>query len=335
MKPIIKKLSFGLIVLFAMLTSIVACKKDKAPAVDLPTLTTADVVGVSNVAVELGGEITNTGGGTITKFGLVLSSVEPVPTIALNDDMTEESNGTIGAFGGTFQNLTVNKTYYVRAYATNAKGTAYGDVKIFVIDASGNLYHTVKIGTQTWLLENLKTTKYTDNSDIPLKELTGWANLATDAMCWYGADAVDNKNLYGGLYNWYAVNHTDPLKKLAPSGWRIPTVADWQTLNANSVNNLSTLGKHLKEVGNAHWLASVNITATNSTGFTALPGGYRNFNTEVFGGITFSAYFWSAGEDMGNIFHNRMNNNSDAFSEFSIASATYKNYGFSVRCIKE
>lgn len=335
MRPLLKKISSPFIVLFAMLIGIAACKRDKQPTLTLPALTTLEVLGSSNANVQCGGSITSTGGGSITKFGIVLSSTVTTPTLEAKDDFTEETNGDVGEFGTNFTNLLVNKTYYVRAYATNAKGTAYGEVITFVIDASGNLYHTVKIGTQTWLLENLKTTKYTDDTDIPFVGLAGWANLNSDAMCWYAADAMVNKNLYGGLYNWYAVNHTDPNKKLAPSGWRIPTVADWQTLNTNTAKDLTKLGKELKEAGNVNWNLVVGITATNSTGFTALPGGYRNFNADTFGGIKISSYFWSAGENGGSIFHNRMNSNSDAFSEFSIDATLYKNYGFSVRCIKE
>lgn len=334
MRPLLKKISSPLIVLFAMFISIAACKKDKGPTVSLATLTTLEISGSTIADAKAGGNVTSTGGASITTFGIVWSNTNLLPTLDNSEGYTEEIDGETGSYDASFNNLGVNKTYYVRAYATNAKGTAYGDVKIFVVDASENVYRTVKIGTQTWMLENLKTTKYQGGADIPIVEAAGWANLGTHAMSWYGAVEA-NKDIYGGLYNWYAVNQADPNKKLAPSGWRIPTVADWQTLNTNTANDLTKLGKVLKEAGNAHWLAAVDITATNSTHFTALPGGYRSYNTDSFGGITFSSYFWSAGENGGSIFHNRMNNNSDAFSEFSIDAALYKNYGFSVRCIKE
>ena len=96
-----------------------------------------------------------------------------------------------------------------------------------VTDKDDNVYHTVTIGTQTWMAENLKTTKYNDGTAIPLvTDSTAWTSLLTPAYCWYNYDATTYKNTYGALYNWYAVN----TGKLAPIGWHVATDAEWTTL---------------------------------------------------------------------------------------------------------
>ena len=98
---------------------------------------------------------------------------------------------------------------------------------LMATDADGNVYHTVTIGTQTWTVENLKTSKYNDGTKIPLvTDGTTWGNLTTPGYCWHNNDAATNKATYGALYNWYAVN----TGKLAPSGWHVPTDAEWTTL---------------------------------------------------------------------------------------------------------
>src|SRR5674476_633708 len=117
-----------------------------------------------------------------------------------------------------------------------------GDSSNTVTDIEGNVYHTVKIGTQTWMVENLKTTKYKDGTAIPLvTDNKVWINLPTPAYCWYDNDATTYKNTYGALYNWYAVN----TGKLAPTGWHIPTDAEWTTLQ-NYVGGELVAGDKMK-----------------------------------------------------------------------------------------
>jgi uncharacterized protein (TIGR02145 family) len=97
-----------------------------------------------------------------------------------------------------------------------------------VTDADGNVYQAVKIGTQTWMAENLRTTKFSDGTPIPnVTDNAAWGNTATSAYCWYNND-IANATPYGALYNWYTVNSG----KLAPTGWHIPTTAEWQTLSS-------------------------------------------------------------------------------------------------------
>jgi len=103
-----------------------------------------------------------------------------------------------------------------------------------VTDIDGNVYHTVKIGTQVWMAENLKTTKYNDASSIPnLTDNAGWVGLTSGAYCWYNNDAITNKNIYGALYNWYAVN----TGKLCPGGWHIPAISEWETMENHLIVN--------------------------------------------------------------------------------------------------
>jgi len=135
-------------------------------------------------------------------------------------------------------------------------------------DVDGNNYKTIKIGNQEWMAENLKTTKYKDGTSIPLfTAATPMANFTSPGYCWYNSDSATYRNSYGALYNWYAVN----TGKLAPTGWHVPTEAEWNTLIAY-LGGESVAGGKLKEAGTSHW-SSPNTGATNEVGFSALPGG--------------------------------------------------------------
>jgi uncharacterized protein (TIGR02145 family) len=174
-----------------------------------------------------------------------------------------------------------------------------------------------KIGDQVWMAENLRTTKFNDGTPIALvTDKKEWANLETPAYCWYNNRAAKYKNSsYGTLYNWYAVN-TD---KLCPTGWHVPTKDEWGTLTTYLGGERVATGK-LKETGTTHW-NSPNTDATNESGFTALPGGYRA--NGAFESIGYRGLWWSS-------------------SEYSTASAysgiiifdNEKRSGFSVRCVK-
>ena len=134
-----------------------------------------------------------------------------------------------------------------------------------VKDIDGNIYHTVTIGNQVWMVENLKTTRYNDGTAIPnVTDSSVWSKLSTPAYCWYNNDASSYKATYGALYNWYAVN----VQKLCPKGWHVASNAEFYALNSFLDGEC---GK-LKEAGTIHWY-SPNKGATNETGFTALPGG--------------------------------------------------------------
>jgi len=225
--------------------------------------------------------------------------------------------------------LTPGTTYHFRIKATNELGTTYSDdmpFKTYVVaDADNNMYHSVTIGTQTWMQENLRTTLYNDNSSIPLvTDKTEWKNLSSAGYCWYDNDGDSYKSAYGALYNWYTVN----TGKLCPSGWHVPTNAEWITL-ANYLGGESVAGDKLKEAGSDYW-GDLN-TGTNETGFTALPGGYRT-EEGIFTNIGINAQFWSASSLLPTssysvILYNNARNISRA--------GTTNVYGLSVRCIKD
>jgi uncharacterized protein (TIGR02145 family) len=181
-----------------------------------------------------------------------------------------------------------------------------------VKDADGNKYNTVKIGNQVWMVENLKTTKYNDGSAIPnIIDFNQWGSLTFGAYCNYD-NVESNAATYGRLYNWYAVN----TGKLAPTGWHVPTSEEWITLKNYVAANLGISDSVAKALASTtNWASSSkegaignDLTKNNSTGFTALPGGYRRnyghgigkdgdiWYTGTFVNIGEVGYWWSSTE---------------------------------------
>ena len=139
-----------------------------------------------------------------------------------------------------------------------------------VTDIDGNIYHTITIGTQTWTVENLRTTHYRDGIPIPnVMNNMSWHKLTTGAYCNYNNISSNSAN-YGRLYNWYAISNSH---NIAPTGFHVPTVAEWKIL-IDYVGGANVAGSSLKETGTMHW--RTNKGATNSSGFTALPSGGRD-----------------------------------------------------------
>ncbi len=190
-------------------------------------------------------------------------------------------------------------------------------------DADGNVYTSVTIGTQVWMIENLKTTKFNDGTDIPLiTDNTAWSNLTTPAYCWYDNNDLTYKTDYGALYNWYAVN----TGKLCPIGWHVPSIEEWITLIDYLGGYVIASGK-LIETSTTHW-QSPHTWVTNETNFTALPGGYR-WSDGTFSGINVEAYFLSSTADDGiNLF---IENGNSWIGEMTVDN----NNGLSIRCIKD
>ncbi len=188
-----------------------------------------------------------------------------------------------------------------------------------VTDVEGNVYPTVTIGTQTWMAENLKTTKYRDSTLIPdITNNSEWYTLVTGAYC-----NGDNPRTYGKLYNWYAVS----TGKLAPAGWHVATDADWTTLSTYLGGEGVAAGK-LKESGTVHWLTP-NIGSTNDSLFSALPGGNRD---STYHSVNTSGYWWSATEyNSAQAWFRIMNHESTGLGRFPTGN---KEFGFSVRCVK-
>jgi uncharacterized protein (TIGR02145 family) len=192
-----------------------------------------------------------------------------------------------------------------------------------VTDMDGNVYKTVKIGNQVWMAENLKTTRYNDGTPIPyVSDNYEWRNLTTGAYCYYKND-YSNNAIYGKLYNWYAVN----TGKLAPKGWHVPTDTEWQTL-VDYLGGEDAAGGKMKST--SFW-ESPNKGASNSSGFTALPAGYRLYNG-TFYGIGKYGSFWSSTEsDTNDAWYRSLNyDSSNAYR-----NNFYKDSGFSVRCVKD
>jgi uncharacterized protein (TIGR02145 family) len=196
-----------------------------------------------------------------------------------------------------------------------------------VTDIDGNVYNTVTIGTQIWLKENLKTTRYRDGSIIPNDtNNTTWHNLSTGAMCYFFNDSITNKAIYGGLYNWYAVNDS---RNLAPIGCHVASDTEWTTL-INYLGGANVAGGKLKEADTSHW-DSPNTGATNVTGFTALPGGSRS-SYGSWGNIGNSFYCWSSHEiSASNAWYLSMSYNSANIMGIGFD----KRNGFSVRCLMD
>jgi uncharacterized protein (TIGR02145 family) len=197
-----------------------------------------------------------------------------------------------------------------------------------VTDVDGNVYHAVDIGSQTWMVENLKTTKYRNGFPIPnLTDTAAWKTTTTAAYCWYG-NKIANKAIYGAIYNGYAIS--SDAGNIAPVGWHIATKAEWETL-IEFLGGEDIAGGKLKEAGVAHWTAP-NGGATNSSGFTALPGGYQ----ESLG------YGTSGLHDYGDWLSITTTgywgcelNSSDASVRIIASTSTWKNGGGSVRCVKD
>jgi hypothetical protein len=194
-----------------------------------PTLSTITPSSITHNAASSGGTITSDGGSSITAKGVCWSTTAN-PTIALSTKTTD-GTGT-GSFTSDISGLTDGTVFYVRAYATNQAGTAYGsEVQLLtkVVDADNNLYNTVVIGTRVWMAENLKTTTFKDGiTGIPnVTDPVAWNALTGPGYCWYNNIEATYKPLYGALYNWFTVSTGN----LCPTGWHVPTDAKLQVAN--------------------------------------------------------------------------------------------------------
>lgn len=203
----------------------------------------------------------------------------------------------------------------------NGKILDFGEVK----DIDGNVYSTIEIGNQVWMAENLKVTHYRNGDFIPyVTNNSKWEDLKTGAYCNYDNN-IKNTSIYGNLYNWYAVKDT---RKVAPEGWHIPTYQEWKELE----NYLgSNVGGKLKESRNGYW-KELNKGATNASGFSAIPGGWRGNYHGTFSEIGRIAFFWSASENSSVSAWDRYLHSNRSVVDRSNGS---KQDGHSVRCIKD
>jgi uncharacterized protein (TIGR02145 family) len=272
----------------------------------VPTVTTTSATSITSTGATTGGDVFSDGGASVRARGVAYGTAQN-PTTA--DSTTSNGTGT-GSFTSTLSGLTSSTLYYVRAYATNAVGTAYGNEVSFttftcgtstVSDVDNNTYNTVQIGTQCWMQSNLKVSKYRNGDTI----LTGLSNSAWQGT-FSGAYAILNNDpvndgLFGKLYNYFAVLDS---RGLCPTGWHVPSDAEWNVLtkyldpSADTTPYLiniyasTTAGGALKSTATlptpGGW-ASPNTGATNSSGFSALPG----YDAALVGFWWSSSFSWS------------------------------------------
>jgi hypothetical protein len=228
--------------------------------------------------------------------------------------------------------LIPNTTYYYRAFSNTAYGLVYGEVLSFTTLA----VPSVTIGAQVWMNKNLDVTTYRNGDLIPkVTDSSQWAGLTTGAWCWYKNDSATYAATYGRLYNWYALNDS---RVIAPLGWHVSSESDWNKLEKSLDATADTVcfncypsltaGGALKQTG--LW-TSPNTGATNSSGFTALPAGYRG-NNGGFYGIFLNGVFWTAGASDITFSWTR----TLIYSDSKIYRNTYnKATGFPVRCVKD
>ena len=326
---------------------------------DLPTVTTDAATNVGAYTATCGGNVTSDGGASVTARG-VCWSTSPNPTIA--DSHTTDGSGT-GSFTSSITGLTDTTTYYVRAYATNEAGTSYGNQVSFitevnldgqscpgaatVTDYDNNTYNTVQIGNQCWMKQNLKTTHYADGTSISLGSSTS-TNTST-AYRYYPNGNSSNVSTYGYLYNWSAVmgnsssssSNPSGVQGVCPTGWHVPSDAEWTQLE----NYVSSRSEYVCGSNNAYIakaLASTtgwnsedvncaignNPSANNATGFSAVPAGYYYGDYNAFG---FYVYFWSATQSSS---YNAYYRYLGSFLAYVFRFDYNKNYGYSVRCLR-
>ena len=300
----------------------------------LPIVTTLPLGAYTATTAELGGIVDANGGTSITQRGVVWSVITN-PTTA--DSITQNGVGT-GTFLSLLSDLSVDSSYYARAYAINNAGTAYGNEIIFqvtsnsfvsgdgVIDIDGNSYQTIHSSTgQEWMAENLKTCRYANGDSIlHIEDNVAWSVL--DSGAWvYMNNNPGNSTTFGKLYNGWAVS--DP-RNVCPTEWHVPSEAEWSFFH--SVNGgLSNGGGNMKIPGIAVWLTP-NTGATNSSGFSALPGGKRigsgDFQEHFGGGFWWASSGTSFTLDTRSLYYT---------SNGVWTGAQGKTLGLSIRCVKD
>ena len=329
----------------------------------LPTVTTSAIADITATSASCGGAITADGGADVTARGVCWSTT-PNPTI--DDSHTTDGLG-IGTFTSNLDNLTENTTYFVRAYATNSVGIAYGNEVSFtteadtftcgtdtVVDYDGNVYSTVQIGIQCWMAENLRTSHYSNGTAIALS-----SSSSSTVPRRYNPDGnASNVSTYGYLYNWSAVmngsatSNTNPseVQGICPNSWHVPSDAEWTQLtdyvSSQSQylcsDNTEYIAKALAST--MGWVAISNQcsignqqNSNNATGFSALPAG--EFNSYVYLFFGKEAGFWSttegtvtAGPDIGTI--GAWGRGLYFEDAYVIRTCATKSSAFSVRCLK-
>lgn len=311
----------------------------------LPVVTTAAVANVSAISATCGGNVTSDGGSVVTARGICWSTTED-PTV--NDSHTTDGSG-VGNFNSNITGLTANTTYYVRAYATNAIGTAYGASVTFttggqpcagaptVTDVDGNTYATVQIGQQCWMKENLRTKHYSGGGNVDFR---------------YPNNTPATQTAYGLLYSWETVmngalsSNGNPsfVQGICPSGWHLPSRSEWEQLrstvgglstcrcdnNSNYISKALAAPNGWTNYNYSSCYPGYNQSANNATGFSAMPAGW--FRIDTYSDFTLSNCWWSATQ-----YNNeRACRIAVVYNQSDLNFADeYLNYYLSVRCVKD
>jgi uncharacterized protein (TIGR02145 family) len=294
-----------------------------------PTLTTNATTNISVTTAVSGGNVTSDNGAAVTDRGVCWNTTGNPTTSG-----SKASNGSgTGSYSVNISGLTAGTVYYVRAFATNNVGTSYGTQVVFstsISDIQNNTYKTVLIGTQLWMQSDLKTTVYNNNTAIPNVTLgTDWNTITTPGYCWFDNDPSYGST-YGILYNWYTVE----TGILCPSGWHVPTDAEFATMElylgvpAGQIDLTDWRGT---DQGTQMKSTSPQWNGTNTSGFSALPGGYRRADTGNFYGFGVLTYWWTASEYNSTTATYRLL--EDGYTGI-FKNATSKRGGKFIRCIK-
>jgi uncharacterized protein (TIGR02145 family) len=305
---------------------------------------TSSEIQLSNTSVKIiNCYVYETGGALVTSRGVVYST-SPNPTLA---NSFVSSGSGLGYFDAQLNGLIPNTIYYYKVYATNSAGTAYGSQKAFIVSSNSN----ITIGNRKWATTNLSIAIDRYGQPIPkITDSTEWANASGPAWCWYKNDSATYATTYGRLYNFSAMQSI-----LIPVGWRIPTINDYNNLiytidpsydsstliqynNSYDSSKSYTAGGALKETGSSHW-KTPNAGATNSAGFTALPGGIRSSDGS-FAGLGYNAYFWGTGINTYDPSILSLNNSNAyaiiyLFGVYFYNNPGLTNNGFSIRLVKD
>lgn len=285
-----------------------------------PSIITKPLTTIVTNSVQIAAVIQNTAQAKLLSYGVCWSE-QKAPTV---------DNNKIGASLASYNSFTVDitglekgKKYYARAYALTEDDVFYGTECVvntyadIISDIDGNEYHTIKIGSQEWTVENLKTTRFRNGQSIPI--ISGdfsWQQANVAAYCYYNDD-LGSALEYGLLYNWYAISDS---KKLAPTGWHIPSTQEYQQLIAY-LGGEQSAGQKMRTSESTYWYQTSSVNS-NESGFSALPGGRRDGNSSQLGTL---ASFWTSGQSA-----NYMLNYYNITQSYGNSNA-----GCSVRCIKD